>query len=220
MAEVLTVPTQTGLKSFQEALYTYKNEPENKLGLADDESHVQNPSILYTLKLFLDPSKEYSIEGFSRLVSKVPASADKFIVALGLDFTDESPLSQDQLSLIRDALSTAPSGSRLGVADCSAPRLAQLIEFLGEDLKLSIDHIHAQQCCALPPEILNFARTHQIQLLAHHDQRSMLLPEQQKTLQQKTGRAALGVRAVLRTSAVFVGRQVVAKTGYSVLLDP
>uniref|UniRef100_A0A914WHK2 GCS light chain n=2 Tax=Plectus sambesii TaxID=2011161 RepID=A0A914WHK2_9BILA len=56
----------------------------------------------------------------------------------------------------------------LGVADLEVEQLKALFEW-AEDVKPCIDHYNMDGCCAVPPELQQYARENDIQLLTHND---------------------------------------------------
>ncbi|GFW69578.1 glutamate--cysteine ligase regulatory subunit [Trichonephila clavipes] len=57
----------------------------------------------------------------------------------------------------------------LGMSDLDAPELAELYEWT--EIKPSVNQVNIESCCVMPPELIAFAKEHDIQLLTHNDSR-------------------------------------------------
>ncbi|GFQ92947.1 glutamate--cysteine ligase regulatory subunit [Trichonephila clavata] len=60
----------------------------------------------------------------------------------------------------------------LGMSDLDTPELAELYEWT--EIKPSVNQVNIESCCVMPPELIAFAKEHDIQLLTHNDSRVLL----------------------------------------------
>ncbi|KHJ75877.1 hypothetical protein OESDEN_24505, partial [Oesophagostomum dentatum] len=64
-----------------------------------------------------------------------------------------------------------------GVSDLDVDRLRLLYDAAKEHPP-TIDHYSIDGCCTVPSELVEYAKTHDIQLLTHNDPRSLNLDEE------------------------------------------
>lgn len=189
-----------GLKSLPEAFH---------LSPADTEVADASVEEITAKLFFILENGEPSQEILKEITAKVPPEAT-FIVALRSEFAKDTPLSATEVELVRRVFSLVPHARSYGIADLSATALSSVLD---AGIHIDIDHIDADECCALPPDILKLGREMNIRLLAHHDT--------QFTTQEALSQVAESVKkpftewhAVLRLSGTFKGRQVIASTEY------
>lgn len=188
-----------GIKSLPEA---FQLSPLDT-GLEPSEEEI-------TAKLFLIlENGRPSLELLQEITQKVPPEST-LIVALRSDFAKDSPLSPAEIDLVREVFSLVPNARSYGISDLSATAVSSLLD---AGIHIDIDHIDADECCALPPDILKLGREKNIKLLAHHDT--------QFTTQEALLQVADTVQkpfaewhAVLRLNATYKQRQVIASTEY------
>lgn len=189
----------SGLKSLTEAF-------EKSSPLTDSITEAEE----VTAKLFVfSQNGQPSADTLMQITGKLPSEAN-FIVGLQSDFTKDAPLSTAEIELIRSLFKAAPTAENYGVSDMSATALQSLLD---AGIHPDIDHIDADECCALPPDILKLGREKRIRLLAHHDTQSMS-PETLESVGDAIGKPFSEWHAVLRISSMYKQRQVVASTEY------
>lgn len=137
-------------------------------------------TIKVVAKIFLNEFSEDSIdEGLSNLLknctvtpsvilayhpTKVRADNDKFIWA------DNSVKSKENFKFLWQKLRAAQHAgqiAQLGIADMDLDTILDVFEDKKYDF--TILQINTQTCCVVPPELQQFCKDHEIQLLTHSD---------------------------------------------------
>lgn len=105
----------------------------------------------------------------------------------------------------------------IGVSDLDVDRLRLLSEEAKEH-RPTIDHYSIDGCCAVPQELVEYAKTHDIQLLTHNDPRSLeLCDEVIDSVDKITGSGKdLKSRWAARYTIWIRSRSVMAAKGYLV----
>lgn len=137
-----------------------------------NKDKIEWPDAQFTSKIFVNDKSALSREALqelTRAITTLPHST-QFVISLGLDFNDDSPLTEQQTSIVTKLSHLLkPHCTELGVENMSATRLRSL-----GDLPISIDQIDADECCVLPKDILDLQREKKLRLLAHHDARDLV----------------------------------------------
>ncbi|XP_077986629.1 glutamate--cysteine ligase regulatory subunit-like [Glandiceps talaboti] len=104
----------------------------------------------------------------------------------------------------------------LGVSDLDVHMLAQLNEWAR--IKPSINQVNLQACCRMPPDLMEYAKEHEIQLLTHSDPKEILSPKVFRDVMADTCHPEDGINWypswTLRYSALVKNRGIIKMKGY------
>ncbi|CAJ0591909.1 unnamed protein product [Cylicocyclus nassatus] len=105
----------------------------------------------------------------------------------------------------------------IGVSDLDVDRLRLLYDAAKEHPPM-IDHYSIDGCCAVPAELVEYAKSHDIQLLTHNDPRSLCLSDEMlEATDQITGSGKnLSTMWAARYTIWIRSRSVMAAKGYLV----
>jgi glutamate--cysteine ligase regulatory subunit len=140
-----------------------------------------------------------------------------------LRFSEETELlSSEKLASLWTAVTGAAKDQptkvlNYGIAEFSSEKLAALYKYAQEsgDPVPNIDHINANDCCALPPGLISFSKEHGVKLLAHHDPEQILSPQDVASLSAKFQKIDLKSWSwVLRLTYIACERQVLTANEY------
>lgn len=159
---------------------------------------LDNGETISTCKLFLNSMSSTDV---TELLSFIPVRS-RLVIALGLEFMDESPLSTEELSVMSAIFQSLPSTVQKGVADCSLPRLKQILDIVEVDFC----QVNAAVCFSLPSNLLRFAQDHHIEVKAHLDPPHVSVPGHSTWI------------SMLRKTLVYPQQQVIAATEFIVVL--
>jgi glutamate--cysteine ligase regulatory subunit len=187
-----------------------------------------------TAKLFLPPNvtPQHAAKAAEQALNLYynhvfPGCAIKwFIISLeGLVFSDDHiqgvvPPTNEEIAAIWKAVTDVGDerGSLIdeyGIAELSPERLKQLLARSG-DIKPSVDHINASDCCALPPGLLALSKEKGIKLVAHHDPEEMLPDTDLERVLDKVGSKGGQWDWILRLTCIVKDRQVLCGNEYLV----
>lgn len=136
---------------------------------------------------------------------------------------DQDTLTSTELAQLWTAVTGAAAKSKTttvenyGVAEFSSDKLAALYDYArktGAPVP-TIDHINANDSCALPPGLISFARQNGIKLLAHHDAEQIMPADDVAALSAALKRVTLtGWSWVLRLTYIASDRQVLTRNEY------
>ncbi|PAV86638.1 hypothetical protein WR25_23330 [Diploscapter pachys] len=150
-------------------IYTPQAESENKYSHSNDTKT--------TLKIFLSSIRPKYVESAFKAV--LDSINESFISTLIIDFPkDECDSLEDDewLKRVRPIWSVledlVDEGKvlALGAADLGVDRLRLLVEST-ERHPPKVNHFSIDGCCTVPPELVEYAKSHDIQLLTHNDAR-------------------------------------------------
>ncbi|XP_002732117.1 glutamate--cysteine ligase regulatory subunit-like [Saccoglossus kowalevskii] len=106
----------------------------------------------------------------------------------------------------------------LGVSDLDKIMLEQL--FIWSKVKPSINQVNLQSCCVMPPEMTEFAKENEIQLLTHSDPKEILPPKVFRDVLSETCHPDDGANWfpswILRYSVLIKQRGIIKTKGYIV----
>lgn len=117
-----------------------------------------------------------------------------------------------------------------GVAEFSSARLKALLNNIEEHIstekdkyRVSVDHINASDCCALPPDLLQISKAHSIKLLAHHDPENLLpkpdFEKLSKYVSESGSEIADNWAWIMKVTAFIKDRQILKGNEYLVAID-
>ncbi|XP_055352355.1 glutamate--cysteine ligase regulatory subunit-like [Paramacrobiotus metropolitanus] len=136
-------------------------------------------------ELFIDEKREdlkitvkiFLIEVTREAVKNAVSSSLKYLQVESVDLLLVSVPSNNYTDfreawLALEEVVKSGAAESIGVSDFS---LAELEKLYGEaSVKPSVNQVNLESCCVIPPELSEFAKKHQIQLLTHNDPRVMM----------------------------------------------
>ncbi|KFD46243.1 hypothetical protein M514_12886 [Trichuris suis] len=205
--------------SYENGCAAVKNltSPSSKMGLEENRSTVD-----ISVKLFLSDADTNAIhECISAVLKELEVKRlDNVIVALPPfegPKTDADSLTCQFLRIwpSLESLITAGTVKEVGVADLEYPDLSNLVSHLSGHVLPTVNHYNMSGCCKMSEELAEFARQHNISLVAHSDPHPFLTARQVQEL--LTGCFHIGDDIAKRWKAVYACRYTVLEKCTSVI---
>lgn len=167
-----------------------------------------------TVKIFLtDVSKEAMRNAVAESLSKLKlTSIDLILLSVPSNKLSDFDEAWGELQ----ALATTLAVQNIGVSDFSLKEFEVL--FSASQVKPSVNQVNLESCCVIPPELSDFAKKNNVQLLTHNDPRVML---DQEAVKDILSSAAPALKAeeysaswLVRYTAMIKLRGVVTSRGF------
>ncbi|OQV12873.1 putative Glutamate--cysteine ligase regulatory subunit [Hypsibius exemplaris] len=195
------------------------DKPDSRWACGDTTSDLfaeeSREELKITVKIFLmDVTKESLISAVNETLRQLQVNT------LDLLLLSVPSNNYDQFKEVWAALEGyAKSGAleSIGVSDFDLAEFDKLYE--AASVKPSVNQVNLESCCVIPPELSDFAKKNNVQLLTHNDPRTMLEPESVADILKSADLACLEpetctVAWLVRYSAMVKLRGVVKSRGF------
>ncbi|GIX68786.1 glutamate--cysteine ligase regulatory subunit [Caerostris darwini] len=225
----MQTPTEEVFDSISSAFHSWNATSQNDVSSQDSVVHCVSPNVIkvnqsdradlkISVKIFLE---NYNIEDLKSAISEVMKHLDINLVDSVIltlpPLSNEEKFNLEKVKPLWNELENFVHEGKfvtIGVSDLDTPELAELYQWT--EVKPSVNQVNIESCCVMPPELIAFAKEHDIQLLTHNDSK-VLLPDSMLQQILEPAIATLEnwkIMWIVRYSVVVKCRGIIQNKGY------